>query len=123
MLNSLGIDNPEDMYPDLVPESDEMLLSPDEEHDVMLELQPVHVRNGDNHIEHLQSHINLRNSIYLSAPPFLLEILDSHIKVHQKKLQAAQQQQAMQMAMTQGQTPNSSPNTIQGPGNDNQMLK
>ena len=129
LLKEVGVKNPEEYYPDLIPESDEVLLTPDEEHEVFLEAQPVKVRRGDNDVEHLQSHITLRNSIYLALPPYILELLDTHIKDHMKqhesKKQSAMQQQAVMMAQGNipGQTPDGSPNTMQSPGTDNEILK
>ena len=128
MLMELGIDNPEDFYPSLVPESEEILLTPDEEHQVILEGQAVKTRNGDNDIEHLQGHVPFREKIYLSAPPYVLSLIDEHIKSHMVKIEKARQEQMMQMqqmmqSQAQGQKPNSSPNTMQNSNTDNALLK
>ena len=128
ILLELGIKNPEEYYPDLVPVDQESLLSPSEVIEVLLESQVVRASKGDDHIAHIQALIEFRGRTYLSLPPYILNNLDNLIKEHQGFIQQqmqAQQMQMMQMAMMQGQgqSPNSNKSTMQSPTSDNQISK
>jgi len=129
LMSEMGIKNPEDYYADLAPVENAKLLTPEEEHQILLAFQPVHANKGDDDLIHLRDHIEFRAKIYLSAPPYILNNIDNHIKEHQASLQAKGRQPSPFLGngqaggMIPGQNPNTNFSTMQNPTSDNEILK
>ena len=133
VFKQLGIKNFSEMYPPPEPDILQTFLTPKEELQVFLEGQPVLVKDGEDHLDHLQRHIEDRKRIASIAPQFILDLMDSHIAIHMQKLeqmkqmamanQLAKMQQVPQGGPISGQAPNSSPSTMQQPTNDMAIQK
>lgn len=121
----LGIKNFEEMYPAPPSAIGSVLLTPEEELKVMLEGQAISVKPGEDHLQHLQEHTAIRQQIYLSAPPYIIDILDSHIRDHMAYIKQMQQQMILGsgVGLNPGQVPNMASSTMQAPVTDQEITK
>lgn len=134
IAEGLGIKDFETIYSFLNKES-KALLTPQEEFDLMNMGQPVAVKPGDNHIQHLQDHIKDYNEMAHAMTPVAQEFLAAHIRDTMKVVQelvALQSQMAMnpyQALQAQGQpqgpggVKSANPEAQPRPKTDNQINK
>ena len=110
-----------------------ILLTPEEELEVMLNSQPAVVKPGDNHIEHMQKHSEDHRRLAPALPAFILDLLTAHIRDHMQYIRMTLQAQsiASQQAIqgnqpnnpngNQNQSPNANYGSLERPRTDNQI--
>ena len=87
----------EDVIP--APPQDEVLIEPLDENRLMMNGQPVEVKQGDNDEEHIQTHMADLKATHLALPDNIKKAFMKHIQEHEQQLQQKHMQQNMQQLM------------------------
>lgn len=88
-----------ELYPDLVPENPEDMLSPEDERDMALAEQPVQAKKGMNHDQYLSYLIPEFRSMKYSLTPKSFEIFTKLIQSHQMLMEQELQEKHTEMMM------------------------
>ena len=133
LLNEISkyfnIKNFDEWYPGAATADQEVLLTPQEELQVMLHRQPVCAKPGDDHFAHVQQHMKDDQELGLGLPPFVSMLNKAHIAEHWQFIKEIQERAQQQLVAAQasgafdGQNANASASTLQQPGTDNELQK